>query len=1190
MGDHFLFEQRHGALPVLGAYLAVHLTPSGALRLVVNETQAALSPSPAATVSRDVALGLARRRVGVVSEAYHAEPRADLSVTREGRLVWRVLLPAEEPFGDWELLVDARNGEVVRVTDLVVSAIDGAGDIFDPNPVVTLQNESLTDQNDAPSAIPQGAYRHVGLPELDAPVGGLYYLRGPHCSIQDFELPMTVRATSAAADGFNYDRGDDRFEEVSVYYHVDAAIRSLRALGFLDILTHPIVCDAHGLDGADNSHYVPSTGRLAYGDGCIDDAEDAEVIWHELGHAVQDDQVPGWVGTGESGAMGEGFCDFFAAALSETVSNGYGIEQVFDWDRGPVDGCWAGRRIDSTKHYPDDLVGDVHSDGEIWSAVLWEIAQGIGRERALTVVIESHVMVPPGGSFEDGAVAVILADGALYAGADIPLMLDLFEQRGILSQAAFAPAIAHVPPPSTEDPIGPYVLTATVGNYAPIPPDSVRVLCRTAGGSFLSLPMEPTGIEDEYAVSFLGVPAGTTYEYYFRATDFAGLTTRLPVTDGTYFTFSVADDLTPPVITHTAIADAPYGTWPPTLSATVTDSHGVDSVTVSVSVNGEDRGVFDVPRVAGTDTYLRDLPLGASLVSPGDVVGYRLAASDVSVLRNTSFAPMPPLFNSFTVLDAGGRALVVDDDNATGTPVLSADLATAGFIVTTVTPGALTSAMLVGSDFVGWAAGNNPNPLAHAGARAIIEEHVAGGGKVVIEGGEVGYDALKVPGYPSFASNVLHAANWVSNWSGVVRPLPWKKTHPVLYVPNILPASVTVTYAGLQGNQDAVLPAVGATLLAENSIWPGYGGILVYDDDAAPQSGRVVYCAFNINALSDQNVRRNLVGNIGHYLAAGQGAPAGTISGTVNLLGGPADRSGTIVRSVLQDALTFTAADGTYSLSGLYSTPQMLEILHAGYETVQLVGLVPPENGVLAEQNAELRAVDTFSYRDAPYQAIPDNNTAGIQSIVNCTMDGTLHDILVSVVIHHGYVGDLIVELRSPTGRTVRLHNRTGKGDDNILTTFDSERVPDGPGTLDDLVGDSTLGDWTLTVSDNQQVETGTFDSWTLLVTSLRPTIGDPGPDSPPAVPGLELLAPNPFSASVRLSYALPRDGDVRLAIFDLTGREIAVIEDGRRESGRHETFWNARDREGRRVGAGVYFCRFTAGGVEETRKLVLLE
>ena len=1199
--EHFLFEQLHRGLPVLGSYLAVHVDRSGAVRLAINETTPRLDADVTPRLSREDALQAARKRVGVAGERYHADPTAVLAVTRARALVWRVMLPCDEPFGDWDVLVDAIDGTVLSVEDRVVSFIDGEGTIFDPNPVVRLQTQSLADMDDSPAAIPAGAYVPVTLRGLNAPLGGLYYLRGENCSIEDFEAPMTARAVSADPNAFTYDRGNDRFEEVNVYFHIDAAVRQLRALGFDGILTHPIACDAHGLNGSDNSHYVPSTGRLAYGDGCVDDGEDAEVIWHEFGHAVQDNQVPGWVNTGESGAMGEGFSDFLAASFSEPVSNGYGVEQLFDWDRGPVDGCWNGRRIDSAKHYPEDMTGEVHADGEIWSAVLWELAQGLGRDRAVTLIIESHWMVPLGGSFEDGAVALLLTDELLYGGVDIPLLLDRFEARGIIDLANYAPAIEHAAPSSTDDPIGPYVVTVQVDHFAPIPPDSVHVLFRTSPGAFIAASMPPTGAGDEYGFSLQGVPVGTTYEYYFRATDFAGLTTRLPAAEGMTFSFSVTSDASAPVITHTPLQDAPYGTWPPQLGATVTDSHGVDSLAVTVLVDGVEAGTFHVPRIEGTDTYAVDFPVGTATIDPGTLIQYRLTAVDRSEAHNRSYAPGAGQYYSFEVLNAAGRALVVDDDNlGTGAPLLATDLQAAGFLVTTTVPGSLSSSMLPGYDFVAWAASNNAQPLNNAGARAMIEEYVAGGGKFMIEGGEVGFDAITM--YQSFAFNVLHIDAYGTHSGGTgLRPLPWKRTHPVLYQPNVLPEIIPFTWGGNAANQDVVRQRPEATLVIENvgqlggtyGYWgPGYTGLLVYDDNDAPQSGQVVYGAFSLAQVSTTNptIRRQLVSNIGHYLVARESEIRGSISGSVRLVGGPLDQSGTVVRSLTDDQITFTDADGSYTLPGLYSAPQLLEFMHAGYEAVQLAGPVPPENGMLPGNDIELRPVDTFSAFTMPLAPIPDINTTGVSSSVQCALSGTLHDISVGVVIHHSYIGDLIVELRAPSGRTLRLHNRTGKGDDNIITTFDSERVPDGPGSFADFTGEPVAGTWTLKVTDNRAVETGTFDSWTLTLTALRPTTGSPDPEAPPAFPRLDAPAPNPAASSVELSYAVPRDGRVRLAVYDLLGREVAVLFEGRRTAGRHAAIWDGRDASGRRAGAGVYFCRLSAAGTEETRKLVLLD
>ena len=66
--------------------------------------------------------------------------------------------------------------------------------------------------------------------------------------------------------------------------------------------------------------------------------------------------------------------------------------------------------------------------------------------------------------------------------------------------------------------------------------------------------------------------------------------------------------------------------------------------------------------------------------------------------------------------------------------------------------------------------GRQPSPVAIATYRAALESYVAAGDKLLIEGGEVGYDAISSPGYPTFAANVLHGADWQSDNAGSPGP------------------------------------------------------------------------------------------------------------------------------------------------------------------------------------------------------------------------------------------------------------------------------------------------------------------------------------------------------------------------------------------------------------------------------------
>jgi len=83
-------------------------------------------------------------------------------------------------------------------------------------------------------------------------------------------------------------------------------------------------------------------------------------------------------------------------------------------------------------------------------------------------------------------------------------------------------------------------------------------------------------------------------------------------------------------------------------------------------------------------------------------------------------------------------------------------------------------------------------------------------------------------------------------------------------------------------------------------------------------------------------------------------------------------------------------------------------------------------------------------------------------------------------------------------------------------------------------------------------------------------------------------VKPNPFNPQTELTYTLAQDGLVRLAIYDLLGRNIAVLIDGHRPVGPGSVTWDGRDKGGSAVASGVYIARLeTAQGVS-TQKLVL--
>ena len=88
--------------------------------------------------------------------------------------------------------------------------------------------------------------------------------------------------------------------------------------------------------------------------------------------------------------------------------------------------------------------------------------------------------------------------------------------------------------------------------------------------------------------------------------------------------------------------------------------------------------------------------------------------------------------------------------------------------------------------------------------------------------------------------------------------------------------------------------------------------------------------------------------------------------------------------------------------------------------------------------------------------------------------------------------------------------------------------------------------------------------------------------EAPPTEVGLEAPVPNPSAGGARVAFAVPEAGPVRLAVFDVRGREVAVLREGRVEAGRYEA------RLPGSLAAGVYVVRLEAGAALLTERAVV--
>lgn len=463
-GKHTTYQQMLRGLPVDRAEIIVSIGHDGKLHKIFNETRhisAAVDANAVnqlynrAQISEEQALdkGWANMKV---QHPLVAVPRSALVwvSTKDGvQLARKVMIEAQMPTGGFVQYLNAHDGSLIEsyslslprtgksgersiaaranapgqalerksataavkamapsaapqgVVTAAASGINGSGLVFDPNPRTTLNTDTLVDTS-AASAFDAAYFNR---PLLDLTVtSGVYKLTGPYVNIKNIESPATAPSTTTNGI-WSAKRGNNAFDDANVYFQLDQNQRYIQSMGFTgtkSIINRPLDVDTDGVNGDDNSHYSGgTTDYLAFGHGCVNDSEDSDVILHEYGHAIHRNINSGWSG-GDTGAMGEGFGDYWAGSYKYSTPNGktFHPEWAFTWDGHSS--CWGGRLLNRTNawynsaktygaHVSVTENGVTFQSDELWSAPLFEsmkalLAAGKPRANIDKIILEAH--------------------------------------------------------------------------------------------------------------------------------------------------------------------------------------------------------------------------------------------------------------------------------------------------------------------------------------------------------------------------------------------------------------------------------------------------------------------------------------------------------------------------------------------------------------------------------------------------------------------------------------------------------------------------------------------------------------------------------------------------------------------------------------------------------------------------------
>ena len=112
----------------------------------------------------------------------------------------------------------------------------------------------------------------------------------------------------------------------------------------------------------------------------------------------------------------------------------------------------------------------------------------------------------------------------------------------------------------------------------------------------------------------------------------------------------------------------------------------------------------------------------------------------------------------------------------------------------------------------------------------------------------------------------------------------------------------------------------------------------------------------------------------------------------------------------------------------------------------------------------------------SPGLQIPDNDAVGVSSSIAISQSGIIQQAKVGINITHTYIGDLRVELISPSQKRTVLHGQLGGSQDNLIATYETK--PGSP--ILSLAGESVTGSWVLRIMDLAGQDVGVLNSWSL--------------------------------------------------------------------------------------------------------------
>ena len=428
IGKQYLFQQTEGKLPVSRGWIKIVVDDEGAINggfvsLAKRKSRRHTVGPKGMDLSGNKVVEIAKKLL--FSEhgklTLECDPEA-VCVRTASDLVpaWKVILNRKEPRISFKVYIDDQSRHPIIQIPLI-QHIMGTGSIFNPNPVVSLNRWDFSPT----TTLPDSVYTKHSLLGLD----DSGYLSGPWVRIIRSDGRTPVRRSNGV---FSFSREHPGFSEGMAYFHIDRAQRYIQSLGFTKLGDRQTVVDV-AASAADSSYYDPQSAIIRLGTGGVPDAEDAEIILHEYGHAIQAHAIPNFGLEPLSSELAEGFCDYFAASFFDNLKIGALKACLASWNAlgkmPAVVSVPTLRRLDRNEVY---TLASMHKR-EIWSSCLWKLRQeALGPVAADRCILGAHYYL--GGPFPtpyEYAVSILQANRYFNQSYNEQELVQVFRSRAI---------------------------------------------------------------------------------------------------------------------------------------------------------------------------------------------------------------------------------------------------------------------------------------------------------------------------------------------------------------------------------------------------------------------------------------------------------------------------------------------------------------------------------------------------------------------------------------------------------------------------------------------------------------------------------------------------------------------------------------------------------------------------------------